>query len=61
MAVVASPATPIRVAPFGAASAAATVDAGAAVVVEETYGRWLEVRRADGIHGWIETTEVVKL
>ncbi|OLC07058.1 MAG: hypothetical protein AUH42_04290 [Gemmatimonadetes bacterium 13_1_40CM_70_11] len=54
-------ASPVRVAPYGAASAASTVDAGAALLVEDRYGRWLEVRRADGVHGWLLATEVVRL
>jgi hypothetical protein len=53
--------TAVRVAPYGAASAASSVDAGAAVLVEDRYGRWLEVRRADGVHGWLLATEVVRL
>jgi hypothetical protein len=61
VAVVVAAGTAVRVAPYGVASAASSVDAGAALVVEDQYGRWLEVRRADGIHGWLLATEVVQL
>ncbi|HET7790124.1 MAG TPA: BatD family protein [Gemmatimonadales bacterium] len=63
VAVIAAPGTPVRVAPYGAASAASSLDAGAAILVENTYaqGRWLEVRRADGIHGWVLAAEVIRL
>jgi len=61
VAVVVAAGTAVRVAPYGAASAASSVDAGAALLVEDRYGRWLEVRRADGVHGWLLATEVVRL
>ncbi|OLC69450.1 MAG: hypothetical protein AUH78_23900, partial [Gemmatimonadetes bacterium 13_1_40CM_4_69_8] len=61
MAVVVAAGTPVRVAPYGAASAASTLDAGAALLVEDRYGRWLEVQRADGVHGWLLAAEVVRL
>jgi BatD DUF11 like domain/Bacterial SH3 domain len=61
IAVVLQPATSVRVAPYGSASAAATVEAGAALVVVRTYGRWLEVSRSDGVRGWILATEVTRL
>ena len=61
LAVVVSPATPVRVAPYGGASAVATVEAGAALLVERRDGRWLEVRRPDGIHGWLLEREAVRL
>ena len=63
LAVVVNPATPVRVAPYGGASAAASLDAGAALIVERSYGggRWLEVRRRDGVRGWVLAVEVVRL
>ena len=61
VAVVVSGGTPVRVAPYGEASAAATVDAGAALLIERRHGAWLEVRRRDGVHGWVLATEVVRL
>ena len=53
--------TAVRVAPYGSAAANATVDAGAALLVVGQYGSWLEVRRRDGVHGWILGSEVVPL
>ncbi|HVH66520.1 MAG TPA: BatD family protein [Gemmatimonadales bacterium] len=61
LAIVLNPATPVRVAPYGAASAASTVEAGAALLVERRYGAWLEVRRDDGVHGWVLAAEVARL
>ena len=61
LAIVVNRGTPVRVAPYGGASAAATVDAGAALFVERRYGPWLEVRRGDGVHGWVLTSEVARL
>jgi oxygen tolerance protein BatD len=61
VAVVLAPGTSVRVAPYGAASAATTLDAGAAVVVGSGYGRWLEVSRGDGVRGWVLGTEVARL
>jgi hypothetical protein len=61
LAIVLNPATPVRAAPYGNASAASTVEAGAALLIERQYGPWLEVGRADGIRGWVLTTEVVRL
>jgi hypothetical protein len=58
--VVVNPGTPVRVAPYGSASAGATVDAGAALLVGGRYGRWLAVRRDDGVHGWVLGSEVVR-
>jgi hypothetical protein len=51
----------VRVAPYGGASAAATVEAGAALLVERRYGAWLEVRRDDGVHGWVLAGQVTRL
>jgi len=31
---------------------------GAALLVERRDGSWLEVRRDDGVHGWVLSTEV---
>jgi hypothetical protein len=61
VAVVVGSGTAVRVAPYGTAGANATVDAGAALLVVGQYGRWLEVRRGDGVHGWVLGTEVVPL
>jgi hypothetical protein len=61
VAVVIGPGTAVRVAPYGSANANATVDAGAALVVVGRYGRWLEVRRSDGVHGWVLGAEVASL
>ena len=61
LAIVLNPATPVRAAPYGNASAASTVEAGAALLIERRYGSWLEVRRADGIRGWVLSTEVAPL
>ncbi|HUL03101.1 MAG TPA: BatD family protein [Gemmatimonadales bacterium] len=58
--VVVNAATPVRVAPYGSASATATVDAGAALLVAGRYGRWLAVRRDDGVRGWVLGAEVVR-
>ena len=42
------------------ANPTATVDAGAALLVSGRYGRWLAVRRDDGVHGWLLSAEVVR-
>ena len=55
------PGTAVRVAPYGQASAAATVEAGAALLIERRYGDWLAVRRGDGVRGWVLGSEVVRL
>ena len=52
---------PVRTAPYGGASAAATVRAGAALLLGQRYGRWLEVRRPDGVRGWVLAGEIVPL
>lgn len=59
--IIVHPATPLRVAPYGSASAAATVAGGAALMVERVYGPWLELRRDDGLRGWVLATEVQRL
>lgn len=56
-----NPTTPVRVAPYGSASPAATVAGGAALTVERVYGPWLELRRDDGVRGWVLATEVQRL
>jgi hypothetical protein len=61
VAIVLHPATSVRVAPFGSASAAATVEAGAALLVDRAYGGWLGVHRQDGVRGWVLATEVTRL
>jgi hypothetical protein len=61
VAVVVAGEAPVRAAPYGGASAAATVPAGAALLVGRRYGRWLEVRRPDGMRGWVLAGEVVPL
>jgi tetratricopeptide (TPR) repeat protein len=61
VAVVVASGTAVRVAPYGTASANATVDAGAALLMVGRYGRWLEVRRGDDVHGWVLDSDVVPL
>jgi hypothetical protein len=61
LAIVLSPATAVRVAPYGGASAASTVEAGAALLVERRYGAWLEVGRDDGVRGWVLAAQVAPL
>jgi len=52
---------PVRGAPFGEASAASSLPAGAAGVVIQTYAGWIEVSRPDGVRGWILQSEVMRL
>ena len=59
--IILNPATAVRVAPYGSASAAATIAGGAALTVERVYGPWLELRRDDGVRGWVLATEVKRL
>jgi hypothetical protein len=61
IAVILNPATPLRVAPYGDARAPLTLGAGAAVRVERRWGAWWEVRRDDGVRGWVRAAEVVRL
>ena len=61
LAVVVASDLPVRAAPYGGASAAATVHAGAALIVGQRYGRWVEVRRPDGVRGWVLAGEIVQL
>ncbi len=58
LAIVLNAATPVRVAPYGGASPASMVEAGAALLVERRYSAWLEVRRQDGVRGWVLAAEV---
>jgi len=58
LAIVLNAGTPVRVAPYGGASPASMVEAGAALLVERPYGAWLEVRRHDGVRGWVLAAEV---
>ena len=58
LAIVLNAATPVRVAPYGCASHASMVEAGAALLVERRYGAWLEVHRQDGVRGWVLAAEV---
>jgi len=58
LAIVLNAATPVRVAPYGGASPASMVEAGAALLVERPYGAWLQVIRADGVRGWVLAAEV---
>jgi len=61
LAVVVAGEVPVRAAPYGAASAAATLHAGAALLLGRRYGRWVEVRRPDGMRGWVLAGEIVPL
>ncbi len=61
VAVVVANDAPVRAAPYGGASAAATVHAGAALLMGQSYGRWVEVRRPDGVRGWVLAGEIVPL
>lgn len=61
LAVVVADAAPVRAAPYGGASAAATVPAGGALLVGRSYGPWREVRRKDGVRGWVLRTEIAPL
>jgi len=58
LAIVLNAATPVRVAPYGGASPASMVEAGAALLVDRGYGGWLEVHRQDGVRGWVLAAEV---
>ena len=58
VAVVIADAAPVRAAPYGGASAAATVQGGGALLVDRDYGPWVEVHRSDGIHGWVLGAEI---
>ncbi len=51
----------VRSAPHGAAAPTGQVAAGAAVLMGQRYGRWVQVRRADGVAGWVRDVEIVAL
>lgn len=51
----------VRAAPHGAAASTGHVASGAAVLFGRRYGRWIEVRRADGLNGWLRDVDVVPL
>ncbi len=61
--VITSPRTPVRAAPYGPSSASLVLEPGAAAVVVDTFagGRWLRIRRGDGVAGWVLATQVVRL
>jgi hypothetical protein len=61
VAVVIAESAPVRAAPYGGASAAATIPAGGAMLVGRSYGPWREVHRQDGIHGWVLGGEIAGL
>ncbi|HEV8264598.1 MAG TPA: BatD family protein [Gemmatimonadales bacterium] len=61
LAVVVAGEAPVRAAPYGAASAAATVRAGGALLMGRHYGPWVEVRRPDGVRGWVLASDLVPL
>jgi hypothetical protein len=62
VAVIISPATPVRAAPYGTASAGTVLAPGVAVLVEDDFhdGQWLLVRRPDGVNGWIQAAQVAR-
>jgi hypothetical protein len=61
--VVVASATPVRVAPYGQASAPVTLEPGTAVLIVDQFagGRWLRIRRPDGINGWVQAIQVARL
>jgi hypothetical protein len=61
VAVVIAESAPVRAAPYGGASAATTLQAGGALLIDRTYGPWVEVHRQDGIHGWVLGEEIAGL
>ncbi len=63
VAVIVSPGTALRAAPYGVATASATLEPGAAVLVVDAFagGRWLRVQRRDGVSGWVLAAQVVRL
>jgi hypothetical protein len=61
LAIVVTEGAPVRAAPYGGASAATTIHGGGALLVGRSHGRWREVRRADGVRGWVLASEIVAL
>ena len=63
VALIVSPATPVRAAPYGTASASIVLAPGVAVLVEGDFngGQWLLVRRPDGVIGWVQAGQVARL
>jgi hypothetical protein len=63
VAVVVMRGTPVRVAPYGQASAPVTLEPGTAVLIVGQFakGSWLRVRRPDGINGWVQAIQVARL
>src|SRR3989440_337585 len=59
--VVVADGAPVRAAPYGGASAAATIPGGGALLLARSYGPWREVRRSDGVRGWVLATEIAPL
>ena len=59
--VVVADGAPVRAAPYGGASAAATIPSGGALLLARSYGPWREVRRSDGVRGWVLATEIAPL
>jgi BatD DUF11 like domain len=63
VAVVVAPGAPVRVAPYGSASASTVLAPGAAVLEVGRFagGEWVRVERADGVNGWVQAKQVVRL
>jgi hypothetical protein len=61
VAIVLGSGTTVRSAPYGSASGGLTLDAGAALLLVGRYGRWIQVRRPDGVRGWVLDAEVLPL
>lgn len=61
VAVVVAPGSTVRVAPYGSASGVARLETGTALVTGGRYGRWVEVRRPDGVRGWVLAAELAEL
>ena len=51
----------VRSAPHGAAAPTNHIAGGAALLTGPHYGRWVQVRRADGVAGWVRDVEIVPL
>lgn len=63
VAVVVAPGAPVRVAPYGSASATIVLPPGAAVLEIARFagGTWVRIARRDGVDGWVEAARVVPL